>query len=46
MDEYALKVLSLSRATRGARNPTLQVAFTHARHVCSQHSSGLPLKIG
>ena len=46
MDEYALKVLSLSRATRGARNPNLQVAFTHARHVCSQDSSGLPLKIG
>ena len=45
MGEYALKVLSLSRAARGARNPSLPVAFLHERHVCSQHSSGLPLKI-
>ena len=26
------------RATRGARNPNLQVVITHASHVCSQHS--------
>ena len=30
------------RATRGARNPNLQVVITHASHVCSQHSFGLP----
>ena len=29
------------RATRGARNPKLQVVITHASHVCSQHSFGL-----
>ena len=30
--------------TRGARNPNLQVVITHASHVCSQHSFGLPLR--
>ena len=30
------------RATKGARNPILQVVITHASHVCSQHSFGLP----
>ena len=34
----------LMRATRGARNPNLQVVITHASHVCSQHSFGLPLR--
>ena len=29
------------RATRGARNPNLQVVVTHASHLCSQHSFGL-----
>ena len=33
------------RATKGARNPILQVAITHASHVCSQHSFGLPLQM-
>ena len=33
------------RATRGARNPNLQVFITHALHVCSQHSFGLPLRM-
>ena len=32
-------------ATRGARNPNLQVVITHALHVCSQHSFGLPLRM-
>ena len=32
----------LLRATRGARNPNLQVVITHASHVCSQHLFGLP----
>ena len=32
-------------ATRGARNPNLQVFITHASHVCSRHSFGLPLKM-
>ena len=33
------------RATRGARNPNLQVVITHASHLCSQHSFGLPLRM-
>ena len=33
------------RATRGACNPNLQVVTTHASHVCSQHSFGLPLRM-
>ena len=36
---------TLLRATRGARNPNLQVVITHASHVCSQHSFGLPLRM-
>ena len=35
----------LLRATRGAHNPNLQVVITHASHVCSQHSFGLPLRM-
>ena len=31
------------RATRGARNPNIQVFITHAPYVCSHHSFGLPL---
>ena len=30
---------------RWASNPNLQVVFTHASHVCSQHSFGLPLRM-
>ena len=37
--------LDLLRATRGARNPNLQVVITHASHVCSQHSFGLPRRM-
>ena len=37
--------LFLLQATRGARNSNLQVVITHAWHVCSQHSFGLPLRI-
>ena len=37
--------ITLLRATRGARNPNLQVVITHASHVCSQHSFGLPLRM-
>ena len=33
----------LVRATRGVRNTNLQVAITHAWHVCSQHSFGFPI---
>ena len=33
------------RATRGTRNPNLQVVITHASHVCRQHSFGLPLRM-
>ena len=36
---------ALLRETRGARNPNLQVVITHASHVCSQHSFGLPLRM-
>ena len=42
------KKKDLLRATRGARNPNLQVVITHTSHVCSQHSLhsfGLPLRI-
>ena len=35
----------LLRAIRGARNPNLQVLITHASHVCSQNSFGLPLRM-
>ena len=31
------------RVSRGARNANLQFGITHASHVCSQHSFGLPL---
>ena len=37
--------LALLREPRGARNPKLQVVITHASHVCSQHSFGLPLRM-
>ena len=36
---------TLLPATRGACNPYLQVVITHASHVCSQHSFGLPLRM-
>ena len=32
------------RATRGARNPSLQVVITHEPLVSSQHSFGRPLR--
>ena len=32
-------------ATRGACNPNIQVVITHASHVCSKHSFGLPLRV-
>ena len=35
----------LMRATRGARNPNLQVVITHASHVCGWHFFGLPLRM-
>ena len=35
----------LLRATKGARNPNLQVVITHASHVRSQQSFELPLKM-
>ena len=31
--------LPLLRATRGARNPNLQVVITQASHICSQHKA-------
>ena len=33
------------RATKWAYNPNLLVVITHASHVCSQHSFGLPLRM-
>ena len=38
-------LVPLLRATRGARNPNLQVVVMHAWHVCSQCSFGLPLRM-
>ena len=38
-------VLCLLQATRRARNPNLHIVITHALHVCSQHSFGLPLRM-
>ena len=35
----------LLRARRGARNLNPQVVITHASHVCSQRSFGLPLRM-
>ena len=37
--------LMLLQARRGACNPNLQVIITHASHLCSQHSFGLPLRM-
>ena len=31
--------------TRGARKPNLQGVITHALHLCSQRSFGLPLRM-
>ena len=43
---YLLRVPVLSAPTfQTARNPNLQVVITHASHVCSQHSFGLPLRM-
>ena len=41
----AFHAKALLRATRGARNPNLQVVITHAWHVRSQHEFELPLRI-
>ena len=40
-----IRLVLLLRATRGDRNPNLQVIITHVSHVCSQQSFGLPLRI-
>ena len=32
-------------STRGARKPNLQGVITHASHLCSQRSFGLPLRM-
>ena len=45
MRSIDVKVLNLLRATRGAHNPNLKVVITHASHLCSQHSFGLPLRM-
>ena len=43
---FTIKIFKkLFRATRWAHNPNFQVVFTHASHVCSQHSFGLPLRM-
>ena len=40
------KLLRVTKqATRGARNPNLQVVITYAPHACIQHSFGLPLRM-
>ena len=45
MRSIDVRLLNLLRATRGAHNPNLQVVITHASHVCSQLSFGLPLRM-
>ena len=45
LKSHPWKGIKLLRATRGARNSNLQVLVTHASHVCSQHSFGLPLRM-
>ena len=40
-----MKVVNLLQATRGAHNTNLQVVISHASHLCSQHSFGLPLRM-
>ena len=44
-NDIIIILIYLLRATRGARNLNLQVVKTHASHVCSQHSFGLPLRM-
>ena len=44
-NDIIIILIYLLRATRGARNPNLQVVMMHASHVCSQHSFGLPLRM-
>ena len=44
LGSYESFFLSL-RATRGAGNPNVKVVITHASHVCSQLSFGLPLRM-
>ena len=41
----SLRETTLLRATRGACNPNLEIVISHASHVCSQHSFGLPLRM-
>ena len=41
----SLREITLLRATRGECNPNLEVVITHASHVCSQHSFGIPLRM-
>ena len=38
-------LIYLLRATRGARNPNLQVVILRSSYVCSQHSFELPLRM-
>ena len=38
LKSHPWKGIKLLRATRGARNSSLQVLITHASHVCRQHS--------
>ena len=37
--------IKLLRAALVTRNPSLQAVISHALHVCSQHSFGLPLRM-
>ena len=42
---FILLFLSSLRAPVVASKPNLQVVITHARHICRQHSFGLPLRM-
>ena len=40
-----IMIMSGIKAGSFSRNPNLHVVITHASHVCSQHSFGLPLRM-
>ena len=45
MRKRSVVVSLFFRATRGASNPNLHVVSTHASHVSSQYSFGLPFRV-
>ena len=45
MELTSIIITTLLQATRGARNPNLQVIIMHALHACSQYLFGLPQRM-